>query len=92
MTDLKKLQRMGGKTAKRAHLAETLRKFDEGGMFYQDDLHKLVADMDEDGYDNFCAEYDLDCDDANEVENFIYDAKMHDAQKMIREIKSGKYK
>lgn len=92
MTDLKKLQRMGGKTAKRAHLAETLRKFDEGGMFSQDDLHKLVADMDEDEYDNFCAEYDLDCDDANEVENFIYDAKMHDAQKMIREIKSGKYK
>lgn len=92
MTDLKKLQRMGGKTAKRAHLAETLRKFDEGGMFSQDDLHKLVADMDEDEYDNFCAEYDLDCDDANEVENFIYDAKMYDAQKMIREIKSGKYK
>jgi len=31
MTDLKKLQKMGGKTAKRAHLAETLRKFDDGG-------------------------------------------------------------
>jgi len=30
-TDLKKLQKMGGTTAKRAHLAETLRKFDEGG-------------------------------------------------------------
>jgi hypothetical protein len=28
MTDLKKLQKMGGKTGKRAHLAETLRKFD----------------------------------------------------------------
>lgn len=32
MTDLKKLQKMGGKTGKRAHLAETLRKFDDGGM------------------------------------------------------------
>jgi hypothetical protein len=27
-SDLKKLQKMGGKTAKRAHLAETLKKFD----------------------------------------------------------------
>ncbi len=31
MTDLKKLQKMGGKTAKQAHLAETLRKFKRGG-------------------------------------------------------------
>ncbi len=31
MTDLKKLQKMGGKTAKRAHLAETLRSFEGGG-------------------------------------------------------------
>lgn len=31
-TDLKKLQRMGGKTAKRAHLAETLSKFGSGGV------------------------------------------------------------
>lgn len=30
-TDLHKLEKMGGKTAKRAHLAETLMKFDEGG-------------------------------------------------------------
>lgn len=30
-TDLKKLQKMGGKTAKRAHLAETLSKFKKGG-------------------------------------------------------------
>lgn len=30
-TDLKKLQKMGGTTAKRAHLAETLRKFEDGG-------------------------------------------------------------
>ena len=31
MSDLKKLQKMGGKTAKRAYLAETLRSFDRGG-------------------------------------------------------------
>jgi len=31
MSDLRKLEKMGGKTAKRAYLAETLRKFDEGG-------------------------------------------------------------
>ena len=31
MTDLKKLEKMGGKTSKQAHLAETLRKFDKGG-------------------------------------------------------------
>ena len=31
MSDLKKLEKMGGKTASRAHLAETLRKFDKGG-------------------------------------------------------------
>jgi len=32
MTDLKKLEKEGGKTAKRAHLAETLRKFYGGGQ------------------------------------------------------------
>lgn len=43
MTDLKKLQKMGGKTAKRAHLAETLRKFDDGGMTdYYEDLRVYV--------------------------------------------------
>lgn len=31
MTDLHKLEHMGGKTAKRAHLAETLKKMDGGG-------------------------------------------------------------
>lgn len=31
-TDLKKLEKMGGKTAKRAYLAETLSKFSDGGM------------------------------------------------------------
>lgn len=31
MTDLHKLEKMGGKTSKRAHLAETLRKFADGG-------------------------------------------------------------
>ena len=43
MTDLKKLQKMGGKTGKRAHLAETLRKFDDGGMTdYYEDLRVYV--------------------------------------------------
>jgi hypothetical protein len=92
MTDLKKLQKMGGKTGKRAHLAETLRKFEDGGMFAQDDLRKLISDMDEDEYNNFCAEYEIDCDDANEVENFVYDTKMSEAKQMIEDIKSGKYK
>ena len=31
MTDLHKLEKVGGKTARRAYLAETLRKFDNGG-------------------------------------------------------------
>ena len=31
MTDLHKLEKVGGKTSKRAYLAETLRKFDNGG-------------------------------------------------------------
>jgi hypothetical protein len=44
MTDLKKLQKMGGKTAKRAHLAETLRKFDEGGDVDED--YKIVVGRD----------------------------------------------
>ena len=146
MTDLKKLQKMGGKTGKRAHLAETLRKFDDGGMIDKkiesleialnnpnlspktkrqikmklnemkafkegrysdeskygkfedggmmanDDLRKAIYDMDEDEYVNFCAEYELDSDDSNEVENFVYDAKMSEAKKMIEDIKGGKYK
>ena len=92
MTDLKKLQKMGGKTGKRAHLAETLRKFDDGGMMANDDLRKAIYDMDEDEYVNFCAEYELDSDDSNEVENFVYEAKMSEAKKMIEDIKAGKYK
>jgi antirestriction protein len=46
-TDLKKLQKMGGKTAKRAYLAETLSKFDDGGGVDVDaDTPKIyVADL-----------------------------------------------
>lgn len=32
MTDLHKLEKVGGKTSKRAYFAETLRKFDNGGL------------------------------------------------------------
>ena len=39
-TDLKKLQKMGGKTAKRAHLAETLSKFKKGGKVGYSDEDK----------------------------------------------------
>ena len=46
MTDLKKLQKMGGKTAKRAHLAETLSKFENGGRIWSE----IRADFEDDGY------------------------------------------
>lgn len=36
VTDLHKLEKMGGKTAKRAHLAETLKKMDGGGKIPSD--------------------------------------------------------
>lgn len=36
ITDLHKLEKMGGKTAKRAYLAETLRKFEHGGNTHWD--------------------------------------------------------
>jgi hypothetical protein len=39
-TDLKKLQKMGGKTAKRAHLSETLSKFKKGGKVGYSDEDK----------------------------------------------------
>jgi hypothetical protein len=39
-TDLKKLQKVGGKTAKRAHLAETLSKFKKGGKVGNSDEDK----------------------------------------------------
>lgn len=68
-----------------------LRKFEDGGIMVNDDLRKAIYDMDEDEYENFCAEYELDSDDSNEVENFVYDAKMSEAKKMIEDIKSGKY-
>jgi len=42
MADLKKLEQEGGKTAKRAHLAETLRKFYNGGEPHEDDNTTLV--------------------------------------------------
>jgi hypothetical protein len=45
-TDLKKLQKMGGKTAKRAHLAETLSKFENGGRIWSE----IKADFEDDGY------------------------------------------
>ncbi len=45
-TDLKKLQKMGGKTAKRAHLAETLSKFENGGIIWSE----IRADFEDDGY------------------------------------------
>jgi len=92
MSDLRKLEKMGGKTAKRAYLAETLRKFDEGGMFVQDELYKLVLDMDEDEYVAFANVQEVDIDDANEMEDFIYELKSREAKTLIDDIKSGKYK
>lgn len=92
MTDLRKLQKMGDKTAKRAHLAETLRKFDEGGMFVQDDLYKLVLEMDEDEYVAFANVQEVDSDDANEMQDFIYELTSREAKMIIDDIKSGKYK
>lgn len=53
-TDLKKLEKMGGKTAKRAYLAETLSKFSDGGMtagrWYRDNTgqeFKYIGKIDE---------------------------------------------
>ena len=46
-TDLKKLEKMGGKTAKRAYMAETLSKFEDGG-----DVKKVT-----DGEDTFYLTY-----------------------------------
>jgi uncharacterized protein YjhX (UPF0386 family) len=95
MTDLKKLQKMGGKTGKRAHLAETLRKFDDGGVMdnlskQRNDLYDLVNAMEEDEYKNFCFEYELNPYEADEVNDFIH--KSQSPRIIIEEIESGQYK
>ena len=57
MTDLHKLQKMGGKTAKRAYFAETLRKFNNGGGIGEKhkELKSIInnakAQAKRDGYD-----------------------------------------
>ena len=38
LSDLHKLEKEGGRTAKEAHLAETLRRFDDGGILNPDDI------------------------------------------------------
>lgn len=47
MTDLHKLEKVGGKTSKRAYLAETLRKFDNGGGVnnYNDSTEKAKKEI-----------------------------------------------
>jgi len=57
-----------------------------------DDLYKAVLDMDEFEYSNFAYEHDIDTDDAQQMEDFIYDAKAYDAKKMLDEIKDGQYR
>ena len=45
MTDLKKLEKMGGKTAQRSRLAKTLRKFDVGGSIQEQyDIKKYIIE------------------------------------------------
>lgn len=44
-TDLHKLEKMGGKTAKRAYFAETVSKFAKGGSFTQSDEDKLTEEL-----------------------------------------------
>jgi hypothetical protein len=51
MTDLHKLEKVGGKTARRAYLAETLRKFDNGGGV--EDKFILFGDAEEDDVHNY---------------------------------------
>ena len=41
-TDLKKLEKMGGKTAKRAYLAETLSKFSDGGQLFTNKSKRFI--------------------------------------------------
>jgi len=60
-----------------------------GNLMVQDDLHKLVLNMDEDEYTNFAHEYNIES--AQEMEDFIYDMKPFEAEKYIKEIKSGMY-
>jgi hypothetical protein len=79
MTDLKKLQKMGGKTGKRAHLAQTLRKFDKGGMEdYYEDLRVYVQGVGTIYQGNSLAE-------ATDVFDEYYDNNPHAEMVMVDE-------
>ena len=79
MTDLKKLQKMGGKTGKRAHLAQTLRKFDKGGMEdYYEDLRVYVQGVGTIYQGNSLAE-------ATDVFDKYYDNNPHAEMVMVDE-------
>lgn len=71
-------------------------EMDKGGeansLFPQDELYKLVLDMDEDEYVAFANVQEVDTDDPNEMEDFIYELPLREAKMILHDVKSGKYK
>jgi len=60
MTDLKKLEKKGGKTAQRARLAETLKKMKDGGKVQEGDIvvyDGCDAEVTNSGEENFTVEF-----------------------------------
>jgi len=65
---------------------------DGGEILIQDDLYKLVLDMDEDEYVAFAKVQEVDIDDPNGLDDFIYELPMREAKMILADIKKGKYK
>ena len=60
---------------------------------YQDEVHKMVSDLTEEEYENFCSNYDIDPEDASQMQWFIGDLDEDDADEVMSEIRINiKYK
>lgn len=87
-TDLHKLQKVGGKTSKRAYLAETLRKFDNGGVINENWGNDGSTPSNNEDYNNLYALFPDNHAEAKAIWNqlsdkqksdFIYDLEVTDA-------------